>query len=191
MRLATRQEATLHMKNFALVQGKQVQLNPKLSGVTVTVYFEVYVRLLRKTKSSFTVCARRPKSVATSDFDCFRQLVQYCIAQWLCWCRQGDGYPECYHDASPRCSAKRPVRECKSAFLNRFTVHRIEGLQISQRMSYRARVATTHTRANSTKLEVKLQQRYSSWHLNVLRSCISSIYPRHRHQSVCFCFSLV
>ncbi|KAG3239949.1 hypothetical protein PI124_g15131 [Phytophthora idaei] len=38
MRFATRQDETLHIKDFALVQGKQALLNLKLTGGTANMY---------------------------------------------------------------------------------------------------------------------------------------------------------
>ncbi|KAG2774024.1 hypothetical protein PC116_g15788 [Phytophthora cactorum] len=38
MWFATQQHATLHIKDFALVQGKQALLNPKLSGGTANEF---------------------------------------------------------------------------------------------------------------------------------------------------------
>ncbi|KAG3055800.1 hypothetical protein PI124_g24016 [Phytophthora idaei] len=63
MRFATRQDATLHIKDLVLVQGKQALLNMKPSGGTANVYV-----CSRKTKCSFEVRVFRSKSTLTSDF---------------------------------------------------------------------------------------------------------------------------
>ncbi|KAG6957508.1 hypothetical protein JG687_00009940 [Phytophthora cactorum] len=63
MRFAIRQDATLHIKNFSLVQGKQAVLNLKPSGGTANVYV-----CSSKTKCSFEVRVLRSKSTLASDF---------------------------------------------------------------------------------------------------------------------------
>ncbi|KAG2783249.1 hypothetical protein PC116_g27407 [Phytophthora cactorum] len=63
MRFATRQGATLHIKDFALVQSKQALLDLKLTGGTANVYV-----CSSKTKCSFEVRVLRWKSTLASDY---------------------------------------------------------------------------------------------------------------------------
>ncbi|KAG6942830.1 hypothetical protein JG688_00017897, partial [Phytophthora aleatoria] len=63
MRLATRLDATLHKKDFALVQGEQTLLNLQLTGGTANVYV-----CSSKTKCSFEVRVLRSKSTLASDY---------------------------------------------------------------------------------------------------------------------------
>ncbi|KAG3019651.1 hypothetical protein JG687_00014059 [Phytophthora cactorum] len=64
MRFATRQDESLHIKDFALVQGKQALLNLKPTRGTANVYV-----CSSKTKCSFKVRVLGSKSTLASD--CF------------------------------------------------------------------------------------------------------------------------
>ncbi|KAG6961510.1 hypothetical protein JG688_00009041, partial [Phytophthora aleatoria] len=128
VRHSTRRNAT--HKDFSLVQGKQAVLNLKLSGGTANVYV-----CSSKTKCSFEVRVLRSKSTLASDFfvSSFNAEHNVCTGFAKAALSRSLG-PLHVHAATlsnPNVSAKALIEQ----------VHRVEGVQVSQRMGYRVRDA--------------------------------------------------